>query len=70
MSGIAGLLGSKKGSLALIGAALLFLADSGWLETEPEPYIVYCGTGLFGLSIVCQTVLDALDRFKPPTNGS
>lgn len=64
MSGIGGLLSSKKGSLALIGAGLLFVSDSGWLEHPPSPEVLYCGTGLFALAIVCQTVLDAIDRLK------
>lgn len=72
MTGIAGLLTSKKGSLVLIAALLMTLVDPTVAEFLPklsDTHIV-CLTVIVGVAIVCQTVLDALDRIKPPTNGA
>ena len=64
MSGIGGLLQSKKGSLALVGAGLLFLADSGFMDKPPSDVIVYCGSALFGVAILSQAVIDAIAEWK------
>lgn len=69
MNGIAGLLGSKKGSLVLIAAVLLFVSESGYLSQEPSPVVLYCGTALFGLAIVCQTVIDVVEIWRGKSNG-